>query len=264
MRTMSASRIASRNSSGPSKSWTRILTLPSPWATWLSEPAPGTIRYLAANRSASSLNAVSATLGLKTSRMSISLDDRRAGARSRGPSAGGRTDGHVDEPALAADLGDRLGHGHPALDPLLEEEADHLPLLGRLHLLGDDHLDRRTRSAISRAAKRTRDLVVVGDRDRPEAALAGGREQRLDRRRAIGRVIGVHVQVDVDRTSAGDPAADARVAARIVAPGGDPRVDRLDLIGDRAPSRGPAPGPRAPALAQRRARQRAVRAGRRA
>src|ERR671930_181435 len=62
-RTMSASRIASRNSSGPSKSCTRIITLPRPWATWLSDPAPGTIRYLAANRSASSLNAVSAPLG---------------------------------------------------------------------------------------------------------------------------------------------------------------------------------------------------------
>ena len=48
---------------------------------------------------------------------------------------------HVDEPALAADLGDRLGHRHAALDLLLEEEADHLTLLGGLHLLGDDHLD---------------------------------------------------------------------------------------------------------------------------
>ncbi len=69
---MSASRIASRNSWGPSKSWIRTRTLPSAWATWLSEPAPGTIRYLRAKRSASSLKAVSATRGLKTSSTSIS------------------------------------------------------------------------------------------------------------------------------------------------------------------------------------------------
>ena len=69
---MSASRIDSRNSSGPSKSRSRILTLPSPWATWLSEPAPGTMSYLRANRTASSLKESIAIRGLKTSRMSIS------------------------------------------------------------------------------------------------------------------------------------------------------------------------------------------------
>ena len=42
---------------GPSKSRIRILTLPSPCATWLSEPAPATIRYLRAKRTASSLKA---------------------------------------------------------------------------------------------------------------------------------------------------------------------------------------------------------------
>ncbi len=50
--------------------------------------------------------------------------------------------GHVDEAALTADLGDRLGQGHPPLDLLLDEEADDLPLVGRLDLLGDDDLRR--------------------------------------------------------------------------------------------------------------------------
>ena len=50
----------------------RIFTEPSPWATWLSEPAPATIRYLAAKRAASSLKAEKATRGLKTSIASMS------------------------------------------------------------------------------------------------------------------------------------------------------------------------------------------------
>ena len=66
---------------------------------------------------------------------------------------------HVDQPALAADLGDRLRHRHPARDLLLEEEADHLPLLGGLHLLADDHLDvahLARRSGAPRARRRPR------------------------------------------------------------------------------------------------------------
>ena len=69
---MSASRSDSRNSSGPSKSRIRIFTEPRPWATWESEPAPATIRYLAAKRAASSLKAENATRGLKTSIASMS------------------------------------------------------------------------------------------------------------------------------------------------------------------------------------------------
>ena len=64
---------------------------------------------------------------------------------------------------------------------------------------------------------------MVGDRDRAEAAVAGGLEQDLDRRRAVGRVVGVHVQVDLDqlaaatirRRTAGSPVA-------VVAPGSEP------------------------------------------
>ena len=46
---------------------------------------------------------------------------------------------------------------------------------------------------------------MVGDRDRAEAAVAGGLEQHLDRRRAVRRVVGVHVQVDLDQRPPGDP-----------------------------------------------------------
>ena len=173
---MSASRIASRNSSGPSKSCTRIITLPSPWATWLSEPAPGTIRYLAAKRSASSLKAVSATRGLKTSRMSISstISQQVLVVGHRVQAVERVRD--VDEPALAPDLGDRLLHRHPARDLLLEEEPDHLALLGRLHLLGDDHLDPPISSATSRAASAPEislwSVIAIAPRPRSRAVAS--------------------------------------------------------------------------------------------
>src|SRR6185312_7449798 len=72
VRTMSASRSASMNSSGPSKSGMRIRTEPSPCATCASEPAPAGTRYLAAKRAASSLNSWIATRGLKISIASTS------------------------------------------------------------------------------------------------------------------------------------------------------------------------------------------------
>ena len=143
--------------------------------------------------------------------------------------------GHVDDAALGADRGDRLRHRHAARDLLLEEEADHLALFGGHHLLGDDHLDvahlRRDAARLQRPGY----LVVVGDRDRPEAAVAGGLEQDLDRRRAIGRVIGVHVQVDLDQRATGDAPPCPGVAARVVAAGDEPPVDHLEAIGDRRP-----------------------------
>ena len=107
----------------------------------------------------------------------------------------------VDEPALAADLGDRLLQAHPARDLLLDEEADHLALVGGLDLLADDHLHAVLGGLLARL-ERAGDLVVVGDGDRAEPALAGGREQHVDGRHAVVRVIGVHVQVDVDHAGA--------------------------------------------------------------
>ena len=51
---------------------------------------------------------------------------------------------------------------------------------------------------------------MVGHRDRAEALLARGREQHLDGRRAVVRVVGVHVQVDVDQRPLGQPLGAAR------------------------------------------------------
>ena len=102
---------------------------------------------------------------------------------------------------------------HAARDLLLDEEADHLALVGGLHLLGHDHLD--PVGALARL-ERARHLVVVGDRDRAEADPLGGVEQRVHRRRAVGRVVGVHVQVHVHEVALGEPLAQRR-AARSVA-----------------------------------------------
>ena len=119
----------------------------------------------------------------------------------------------VDDAALALDLGDRLLQRQPARDQLSEEQADHLALVGGLDLLADDHLDpARLRLRLERAG----DHVVVGHGDRAEPARLRGRQQHLDRRRAVGRVVGVHVQVDVDRAGAWRPsrAAPGRLGRR--------------------------------------------------
>ena len=76
---------------------------------------------------------------------------------------------------------------------------------------------------------------MVGDRDRAEAAVAGRLQQHLDRRRAVGRVVGVHVQVDLDQRPLGDPPPHLGVARRIVPAGGEAAVDRFELRRDRGP-----------------------------
>ena len=48
----------------------------------------------------------------------------------------------------------------------------------------------------------------------PRPALARGGEQHLDRRRAVVRVVGVHVQVDVDQRAARRAARAAAAAGR--------------------------------------------------
>ena len=223
-----------------------IRTAPSPWATCASVPAPPTIRYLPAKRTASSLKAGIAIRGLKTSIASMSDDDREhvlvvghrvhAVERVR----------DVDEPALAADLGDRLLERHPARDLLVDEEADDLALVGGLDLLADDHLD-AVLGGLGARVVRAGDLVVVGDRDRAQADVAGGGEQHVDRRRAVVGVVGVHVQVDLDQLALRDPRADLGLRVRVVAQRGQARVDRLDLVGDLATTR----APRAPAAPRR-------------
>ena len=66
----------------------------------------------------------------------------------------------------------------------------------------------------------------------PSPCVARGREQHLDRRRAVRRVVGVHVQVDVDLRAGGDPAAHRPVRRRLVAPRGQRRVHGLELLGE--------------------------------
>ena len=140
----------------------------------------------------------------------------------------------VDEPALAADLGDRLLHRHPARDLLLDEEADHLALVGGLDLLGDDHLD-AVLGGLLAGVQGAGDLVVVGHRDRAEADVARGRQQDVHGGRAVVGVVGVHVQVDLDQLALGEPGADLGLRVRVVALRGQALVDRLDVVGDLAP-----------------------------
>ena len=76
--------------------------------------------------------------------------------------------GKVDEPALFADRGDRLAEAEPARDLVLEEEADHLALAVRLHLLAGDDDELAARRVVG-CLERAAEDVVVGDRDRAEA-----------------------------------------------------------------------------------------------
>ena len=124
---------------------------------------------------------------------------------------------HVRQPALGVDRVDRLLQRHAARDLLLDEEPDHLALVRGLDLLRHDHLD--ALRALARL-QRARDLVVVRDRDRAQAALLRRLEQHVHRRGAVGRVVGVHVQVAVDELAAAEPARDrGPVGRRAVAAG---------------------------------------------
>jgi hypothetical protein len=141
----------------------------------------------------------------------------------------------VDEPALPPDLSDGLGHRHPALDPFAQEEADHLALVGGLHLLGDDHLDPADACRDLLRLQCSRDLVVVGDRDCAQPALLGGLQQQLRGGGAVGRVVSVHVQVAVDVLAFLEAAPDLRIPGAVVPPRDQPAVDLLDLIGHLPP-----------------------------
>ncbi len=160
--------------------------------------------------------------------------------------------GDVDEAALAPDLGDGLGQRHAARDLLLDEEADHLALAGGLDLLADDDLDAEALGLLARL-ERAGDLVVIGDGDRAQALLARGRQQHLDRRGAVAAVVRVHVQVDVDERAVAQAPAHGRVAAPVVAPRRDARVDLLQLARHATPGQ---PGAHGRArLAERRAQR---------
>ena len=169
----------------------------------------------------------------------------------------------VDQPALAADLGDRLRHRHPPRDLLLDEEADHLALLGRLHLLGDDHLDPAARSASSRAASAPETSLWSVIAIAPSPALLRRLQQHLDRRRAVRRVVGVHVEVDVDRLPPARAGAARPVAARGRGGARSAPVDRPRPRSATTPSRDGALAPLGAAHPQAGLGDQALRAGRR-
>ena len=173
-----------------------IFTEPRPWATCESDPAPATIRYLRGERRGLLVERRERDARVEDlDRVDVLDDLQQVLVVGHGVHPVERVR-HVHEPALALDLGDRLLERQPARDLLLDEQADHLALVGGLDLLGDDHLDPvRPLARLERAG----DLVVVGHRDRAEAARLGGLEQLVDRRRAVVRVVRVHVQVDGDQ-----------------------------------------------------------------
>ena len=116
-------------------------TEPSPCATWASEPAPPTIRYLAAKRTASSLKDADRHARVEDlDRVDVLEHVEQVLVVGHRVQAVERV-GDVDEAALALDLGDRLLQRQPARDLLLDEQPDDLALVGGLDLLADDHLD---------------------------------------------------------------------------------------------------------------------------
>ena len=136
----------------------------------------------------------------------------------------------VDEPALLADRCDRVGEGHAARDLLLQEEADDLALVVRLHLLARNH-DQVAAAGDLDCLERAAEDVVIGDRDATEPDRLGVVDEFLRGNRAVVRPVGVHVEVD------GDPVA---VGKRIdVGPGPstafarESGVDLVELVRDR-------------------------------
>ena len=111
--------------------------------------------------------------------------------------------GEVDDALLLADRGDRLGERHAAGDLLAQEEADHLALVVRLHLLAGNHdqvATARPRDRLLGAAEH----VVIRDRDRPEPFGFGVVEQFVHLDRAVVRPRRVHVQVGDDPGPVGE------------------------------------------------------------
>ena len=76
---------------------------------------------------------------------------------------------------------------------------------------------------------------MVGHRDRAEAGVARAGEQDLDRRGAVARVVGVHVQVDVDQLPLGQARAHGGLGVGVVAARRDLGVDRVEALRDAAP-----------------------------
>ena len=104
--------------------------------------------------------------------------------------------GHVDDAALRLDALERLGEREAARDLLVQEQPDDLAVVGGLDLRADDDVQRQPALDRARAGlDAARDRVVIGDRERAEAGRERRVEQLVDGRRAIPRVLAVHVQV---------------------------------------------------------------------
>ena len=136
--------------------------------------------------------------------------------------------GEVDEPALRADRGDRVGEGQPARDLLLEEEADHLALAVGLHLLAGDHGQLAAAGELGRL-ERAAEAVVVGDGDRAEPDRLGVVEQVLDRR-SSSRATSTCACAGRRGSRRGRRAGRRRGGPR--AGGGRGRVELVELGGD--------------------------------
>ena len=141
----------------------------------------------------------------------------------------------VDEPALAADLGDRLRQRHPARDLLLDEQADDLALVGGLDLLADDHLD-AVLGGLGARVVGAGDLVVVGHRDRARgrrrapspAARRPASRSRCEWSVCMCRSTSISLRLASRARTSG-------LRVRVVAQRRQPGVDRLDLVGHARP-----------------------------
>ena len=145
---------------------------------------------------------------------------------------------HVDEPALALDLGDRLRQRHPARDLLLDEEADHLALLAVLTSSATITLTPYSVGDLRAASSAPEISLWSVTAIAPRPCSRGGRQQHLDRRRAV--VASGRCACAGRRRSAGASRAAGAAAGSprgVVAARGEPRVERLDLVGDGAPRR---------------------------
>ena len=142
---------------------------------------------------------------------------------------------HVDDPALAADLGDRLLQRHPARDLLVDEEADDLALVGGHDLLADDHLH----AVLRRPCRRRRSapeislwsVTAIAPRPTSRAVASStstGVAQSLEWSVCMCRSTSMQLV-------ALDPRADLGLRVRVVPERGEALVDLLDLVGHARP-----------------------------
>ena len=199
-------------------------------------PRRATIRYLAAKRSASSLNEPIATRGLKTSIASTSstiveqvlVVGHRVHAVERVR--------HVDEPALALDLGDVSSSVIPRGIFSSMNRPMTSPWLGGLDLLGDDHLDAELARPSRRASSAPETSLWSVTAIAPSPCVARGRQQHLDRRRAVV-ASGRCACAGRRRSAAGRRSRSRRSGRRRGSwrRATSSRVDRLELVGDARP-----------------------------